>query len=1020
MMISQWIFKFFLVQQAFNLSADFDHKVEWKTIETEHFYLHYPHSLEDPAYRLSAMVEPIRERLTTKFRWSQADKVHVVLSDFTDESNGLSTPLPYNLIYLYVAPPTDDTALDNYDEWLRMLFTHEFTHSVHIDMANGISKFLRYLLGRFIVPNGAQQQWGIEGIAELEETVETTRGRGRSPFVEMYLRTSILENKFLPIERATYWHDTYPFGNAAYFYGIGFYQYLAKTFGEEKIYDFTEETSRWPLPGFMNFKTKNVFGKSFARLWAEWQNEQRQRWESFRVSHPTPPLNSALTESPERIEGTPMWDESGSTLYVSVSDMNRAEARAFHFAENGQVTSEKLFDGAPHRLFVHGNHLIFSRVSFVDTPRRYSDIYSYDLESKKTARLTRGLRVRDPIVIRKNVIAVRTDSLRTTLVQFPLPENLSDSEAVEDNQLTDPKQMEILFAAHGYDTISRPSASPDGRVIVFSMREEMKQRHLYLFDLQTKTLHQLTEGPYEEYGPAFSTGGRSIIFSSARPLGNDSASSSLVPNIFSLDLDSKKVSPLTQVITGADYPAVSKNRLAFGHFRSSGYELQTLTHSLSNSTSAARADAFPIKKIGETTAYSLPLNAHKGEYDSHSALLPHYLLPFFFYTESDTAVGAATSTFDPLQYHTWGAAAWYLSTPKRPGGSLSYSYRGFDRLTLSLDLVASMTDYGNILFRRTSAGTLQQIADEHYYERNYIAAASFMYGIFTRNGFSGFSLGNSFFYERREPLIAMPTGAVTGRSNLTVNGTVVASDVLLGPETGNRYGVSGLLTYETKTLQSPTAESPSLGTKLRALVEYSPKAAGSDFHQLLTLISGKTFFELLDGHYFAANAAAGLQWLKPVYQRSFQLGGSFGESPFVSVNKRIHPLRGMAVGEFKGEGLVTGSAEYRLSLFRLIPGFGSAPIWFKNLYAALFTDVGQTFEWKHDMTLIEYATKQMHRIGWNRFSQSFGGELRSSVSLSYAPPLVFRLGYGHLLFLEGENVFKQNMHEVYFAAGTSF
>jgi hypothetical protein len=237
---------------------------------------------------------------------------------------------------------------------------------------------------------------------------------------------------------------------------------------------------------------------------------------------------------------------------------------------------------------------------------------------------------------------------------------------------------------------------------------------------------------------------------------------------------------------------------------------------------------------------------------------------------------------------------------------------------------------------------------------------------------------------------------------------------------GKRYGTSGFISYQTNPIQNPAAESPSFGSKIRLRVDYSPELAGSDFKQLTTLLDGKTYLEIADGHYFAATTAAGLQWFHPLYQRSFQLGGSFGESPFANVNKRLHPLRGMETGEFRGEGLLTGSMEYRFALFRMIPGFGTAPIWFKNLHSAFFVDAGQAFEWKSDLTLVEFFTKQMHSFGWDRFSVSSGAELRSNVSITYAPPLLFRLGYGHVLYLEGDWIGTQNVHQVYFAAGTSF
>ncbi|MDB5036893.1 MAG: repeat-containing protein, partial [Bacteriovoracaceae bacterium] len=643
-----------LVQQEFANLPQFDHSIEWHTLETEHFYIHYPPSMENPAKKLSQMVEPIRKRLADKFMSAPKGRVHVVLTDFIDDSNGLSSPIPYNVIYLYAAPPPDDSSLDDYDDWLKMLFTHEFTHSVHLDMAGGINSILRSIFGRIIVPNAAQQQWGLEGLAELEETLETTRGRGRSPFVEMFLRTISLENKFLPIERATYWHDLYPYGNAAYFYGIGFYQYLIRQYGEDKIYEFTRLTSRSIVPAFFNFKTNKIFGKSFSRLWSEWAEEERAKWNAFRYEHPSSSPSKSLLPFEQRVEGQPTFDDLGTTLYVPIVDQDlKSQVRAFHLDDPTKISSEKVVDGIlPPRLFFHKNFLFYSRLSFFDPFRTYSDVFALDLKTKKSHRLTKGLRLHDPLVVGNQIIAVRDDALKASIVRFPLPEDLTKSDGTP---LEDPKQLEVLYHANGFDTIDKPSVSPDQKLLVFSMRREMKGRNLFLLNLGTHELRQLTAEGYDDYHPLFTPDGSHILFSSARPLENGKKDSVLVSNIFSLDLGNQKIKPVTQVLTGANWPTLGKGTLAFGHFRSTGFALQTMSYKLD---AKSKNTLHPFKKINpsDNVSYDLPPNAVIRPYQKANTLWPHYILPFFFYTESDSALGITTSTFDPLQTHLWSAA----------------------------------------------------------------------------------------------------------------------------------------------------------------------------------------------------------------------------------------------------------------------------------------------------------------------------------------------------------------------------
>ena len=113
--------------------------LEWKTRATTNFRIHYPTELEVVAARYQKIVEPIHEKMTADMGWNPAGPVHLVLLNNTDSANGLSTPLPYNAIYLNIAPPPAASSLDNYDDWLTMLFVHEYTHTIHIDMAGGLN-----------------------------------------------------------------------------------------------------------------------------------------------------------------------------------------------------------------------------------------------------------------------------------------------------------------------------------------------------------------------------------------------------------------------------------------------------------------------------------------------------------------------------------------------------------------------------------------------------------------------------------------------------------------------------------------------------------------------------------------------------------------------------------------------------------------------------------------------------------------------------------------------------------------
>ena len=125
--------------------------------------------------------------------------------------------------------------------------------------------------------------------------------------------------------------------------------------------------------------------------------------------------------------------------------------------------------------------------------------------------------------------------------------------------------------------------------------------------------------------------------------------------------------------------------------------------------------------------------------------------------------------------------------------------------------------------------------------------------------------------------------------------------------------------------------------------------------------------------------------------------------------------------DLRGEGVLAASAEYRLALFRVLPGFGTAPLWLKNLGLGTFVDGGQVFQWKRTANLIELRPGyELEDFSIKRFSLSSGIELRSDVSIAYAPPLTFRAGYGFVFYRQGEWVGLQANRSSLFSSGHQF
>ena len=154
----------------------------WRTIKTPHFSIHYYQDSEEVAQKAAGYFEETYEELTPKLQWKPWGRTEVILTDNHDEANGLASTLPYNWVLLRVVPPEPESPLSTYDDWLKMLITHEYTHILHLDAYGGFWTPWHTIFGKLISPAAMTPNWVKEGMATLEETEETKGGRGRAAY----------------------------------------------------------------------------------------------------------------------------------------------------------------------------------------------------------------------------------------------------------------------------------------------------------------------------------------------------------------------------------------------------------------------------------------------------------------------------------------------------------------------------------------------------------------------------------------------------------------------------------------------------------------------------------------------------------------------------------------------------------------------------------------------------------------------------------------------------------------------
>src|SRR4029453_18383925 len=476
------------------------------------------------------------------------------LTDHTDISNAFATTLPYNYMLLYVNSPEGNSTLNYYDDWLEDLFTHEFTHILHIDKYGGIAKPFRWIFGKLITPNGLTPGWVREGIAVYEES-QKGKGRIHNSFSEMMLRTDILNDQFLAIDEMSGLKIDWPSANAAYIYGGAFWQYLSDTYGKDKIPEFIERygNSMWLFS--LNNKARKTFDdKNFVKLWREWRDSLKDKYGKTKAELSAKGLTPL--ETLVHIDGVlaaPALSPDGKTLVYAKSDVHKApEIRSFDLASKKDSLVVKGRGTGQISFSPDGKKIAYGSVGGYKRYYTYNDLYEFDLATEKTSTLTRGKRASDPDYSKdgKSIVYVESKLGGSQLMLF-------DRES---------KKEKALTQAPAFPRFSNPRFSPDGSKIAVSAWMN-GDRDIYIYDLNGKVERQLTNDKAIDNEPRWSADGKAVYFTSDR---------SGISNIYRGGLGGKDAAPLSNVLTGLFHPVPpgsTSTKLIAQHYYGRGYDL---------------------------------------------------------------------------------------------------------------------------------------------------------------------------------------------------------------------------------------------------------------------------------------------------------------------------------------------------------------------------------------------------------------------------------------------------------------
>jgi len=701
----------------------------YKSIETEHFRLTFPAELADVAQRSAQYLEDAHRVLSKTLLWEAHYKAPILLIDNADAANGLTTPVGRFGIALYVTPPDDFFSTVYYDDWLRLLCLHEYSHFLNMDATRSFWTPLRYIFGDVLLPNSVWPSWMLEGLAVYMETRYTHSGRGRSSYYEAILRSAVEAgvldtDSFVTLDRINGYNPYFPQGETAYLFGYELMNQVERTL-PHALGEMSNRSSEH-FPFFINSNLENITGRDWYSYWASFVSETRERagLQLKQIRSEPVTKTTKLTERQIQTLGTEISPDGKWLAYSANTLDERSGLYLMNLQTDESVRIIDKSEGSSLSFTPDSKHLFMSSLRRSSKYYLYSDIGVYSLNDRSTEWITHGLRARDPSVSR--------DGLWIT---FTLTENHTTSLARAKLGFKEGRfhlgTVEKLFLGNSFDHVGNPKYSSTGDSIYFSFHQNGKfSEDILRFNIKSKKAETLVSNGHFNHYPTVDSHG--VLFYISDASGTD--------NLYQY-IPGQAPKLVSNVTTGLAFPAVGPDDTIYAAQLSyTGYDLAKFkkserpifTHAISFSEPLyPRPDADSETKISSA-------NYPVSDYSIFPSIWPRQWSPLILLSPGEAYIGGEVLGFDTTDRHQYLLAAATDTLVGKLDYLAVYSNRQLGpTLTLS---ASNQTSNVNIL----SNGQLSNYQREFNVGINLAYAFQWTYSSLTPN--IDFNLDRKFWY----------------------------------------------------------------------------------------------------------------------------------------------------------------------------------------------------------------------------------------------------------------------------------
>jgi hypothetical protein len=291
----------------------------WRTVQTEHFRLHYPIDAEAWALEASTQLESIRVRVSEEVGTNFSRVVDIVVQDPFTRANGYAIPRKRSpRMGIFGSPPYADSILGSYRSWEEDLIVHEDAHLVHlmIPSRNPVGKTLvDWSLMSGPVARKSPR-WVAEGYATVVEGRLTGFGRPNGDGRSTVLRT-LARSGQMPTYGQLDGADRWMGGSMAYLVGSAYLEWLELEHGEGTLKELWMAMSARTFRSFDD-AFSHVFGESPAAGYKRYTAELTR--DALDLEEDRIPMADTLFQDLSWTTGAPAVSPDGMQLAIVQRD----------------------------------------------------------------------------------------------------------------------------------------------------------------------------------------------------------------------------------------------------------------------------------------------------------------------------------------------------------------------------------------------------------------------------------------------------------------------------------------------------------------------------------------------------------------------------------------------------------------------------------------------------------------------------------------------------------------------------